>query len=116
MIQTLPGATDEQLTHLEANLKALPLVSDLLRDGKTPEMILQKIFADEAIKFLDKVPVAYQCDCSKDRFAKAIAALGQSDLKVMIEQDHGAEAVCKFCGKKYQFTEAELKELAAQSK
>lgn len=115
LIQTLPDATDEQLTNLEKNLKALPLVSDLLRDGKTPEMILEEIFADEEIKFLDKMPVAFQCDCSKDRFAKAIAALSKNDLNEMINQDHGAEAVCKFCGKKYQFTEDELKELAAQS-
>ena len=26
----------------------------------------------------------------------------------MIEQDKGAEAVCHFCGKKYEFNEEEL--------
>lgn len=111
LIQALPGATDEQLTQLEHNLKDLPLVSDLLRQGKTPEEILQTIFAGDELKFLEKMPVAFQCDCSKDRFAKALATLSQNDLNEMIEQDHGAEAVCKFCGKKYQFTEEELKAL-----
>lgn len=111
LIQALPGVTDEQLTQLEHNLKDLPLVSDLLRQGKTPEEILQTIFAGDELKFLEKMPVAFQCDCSKDRFAKALATLSQNDLNEMIEQDHGAEAVCKFCGKKYQFTEEELKAL-----
>ncbi len=29
----------------------------------------------------------------------------------MINQDHGAEAVCQFCHKKYHFDEDELKKL-----
>jgi molecular chaperone Hsp33 len=31
-----------------------------------------------------------------------------SQLKEMIDEDHGAELVCNFCGNKYNFTEAEL--------
>lgn len=116
LIQTLPGATDDQLSTLEQRLNELPLVSDLLRDGQIPEQILQKIFADEEIKFLEKMPVAFKCDCSKERFAKAIAALAKSDLQAMIDQDHGAEAVCKFCGKRYQFSGDELKKYAANAK
>ena len=26
----------------------------------------------------------------------------------MIKEDHGAEAVCHFCGNKYQYSESEL--------
>lgn len=54
------------------------------------------------------MPVAYECDCSKERFAEALASLPKKDLEEMIEQDKGAEAVCHFCGKKYEFNEEEL--------
>ena len=30
----------------------------------------------------------------------------------MIKEDHGAEAVCHFCGNKYKYTEEELNVLA----
>lgn len=111
LIQALPSATSAQLTQLEQRLQKLPRVSDLLLQGQTPEQLLQQIFGLEQIKVLEKMPVAFKCDCSKERFRKALATLATSDLNKMITEDHGAEAVCKFCGRRYQFTEAELRQL-----
>ena len=78
------------------------------KDGKTPEEILYTLFQKDKVKILEKMPVAYECDCSKERFAEALASLHKKDLEEMIEQDKGAEAVCHFCGKKYEFNEEEL--------
>lgn len=113
LIQVLPGASDEAINHLETTLRELPLVSDLLREGKAPEQILETIFAGRDLKILEKMPVEYKCDCSKDRFEKALASLSKDDLQEMIDNDHGAEAVCRFCGHKYYFSEEELKYLVA---
>lgn len=116
LVQVLPGASDEQISALEKSIKGLPLVSDMLRSGDTPEDILKKIFAGQDLKILDKMPVAYKCDCSKERFANALASVKKEDLEAMINEDHGAQAVCQFCGKKYEFSEDELKDLLAQRK
>lgn len=116
LVQVLPGASDEQISALEKSIKGLPLVSDMLRSGDTPEDILKKIFAGQDLKILDKMPVAYKCDCSKERFANALASVKKADLEAMINEDHGAQAVCQFCGKKYDFSEQELKDLLAQRK
>ncbi|WP_267202132.1 Hsp33 family molecular chaperone HslO [Limosilactobacillus kribbianus] len=107
MIQVLPGAADEAISKLEKTLKDLPLVSEMLRDGDTPEDILKKIFGDD-LKILDQMPVRYECDCSKQRFAHALESISTKDLKKLIEEDHHAETVCRFCGKKYEFSEEEL--------
>ncbi|WP_252903848.1 Hsp33 family molecular chaperone HslO [Secundilactobacillus oryzae] len=65
---------------------------------------------------LDKQPVAFKCDCSKDRFAKALSSVNPAQLQEIIDEDHHAETVCRFCGKKYDFSEAELKQLLEESK
>lgn len=114
MVQVLPGAKDEQISDLEKSIKSLPLISELLRDGKTPEDILEMIFKGKELKVLDKMPVKYECNCSKERFAHALASVKKSDLEEMINRDHGAEAVCQFCGKKYEFSEDELKAMLAK--
>ncbi len=111
LVQVLPGASDEQIADLEKSIQGLPLVSEMLRDGKTPEDILKKIFAGQELKILEKMPVKYQCDCSKDRFSQALASVKKEDLEEMINQDHGAQAVCQFCGKKYEFSEDELRQM-----
>jgi Disulfide bond chaperones of the HSP33 family len=42
--------------------------------------------------------------------------LKSSQLKAMIDEDHGAELTCNFCGNKYHYTEDELKEILAKKK
>lgn len=107
MIQVMPGASDEEISKLEKTLKGMPLVSEMLRDGDTPEDILTKMFGDD-LKILDKMPVRYECDCSKQRFARTLESISTKDLKKLIDEDHHAETVCQFCGKKYEFSEDEL--------
>ncbi len=113
MIQILPGADDRLIDILEARLKEMPLVSELLQQGMSPEEIITEIVGELPMKTLEKIPVKYECDCSKDRFAKALSSVAAVDLQQLIDEDHGAEAVCRFCGKQYQFTEAELKAILA---
>jgi len=114
LVQVLPNATDEAISSLESKLKDLPLVSQLLRDGKTPEDILNLLF-DGDVKVLDKMPVKFACDCSKERFAESLMALPKHEVQAMIDEDQGAEAVCHFCGEKYQFSVAELQAVLSRS-
>lgn len=109
MVQVMPGATDEAISRLEQRLKSMPMVSELLLAGQTPEDILKLLFKDEEVKILQKMPVAFKCDCSKDRFAAALSSVSTAAIQEMIDEDHGAEAVCHFCGNKYHFSEDELR-------
>ncbi|AUX12509.1 Hsp33 family molecular chaperone HslO [Latilactobacillus sakei] len=114
MIQILPGADDRLIDVLEARLQEMPLVSELLQQGMTPEEIITEIVGELPMKTLEELPVKYECDCSKERFAKALSSIAPQDLKQLIEEDHGAEATCRFCGKQYQFSEADLKAILAE--
>ncbi|CAM2812331.1 Hsp33 family molecular chaperone HslO [Latilactobacillus sakei] len=114
MIQILPGADDRLIDILEARLQEMPLVSELLQQGMTPEGIITEIVGELPMKTLEELPVKYECDCSKERFAKALSSIAPQDLKQLIEEDHGAEATCRFCGKQYQFSEADLKAILAE--
>ncbi|MFC0234429.1 Hsp33 family molecular chaperone HslO [Vagococcus entomophilus] len=111
MIQVMPGATDETLAEVEKRIATIPLVSKLMDKGETPEQILERLLGAENIKILDKMPVQFKCDCSKEKFASAIITLGVKEIDSMIKEDHGAEAVCHFCGNKYLYTEKELEDL-----
>lgn len=111
LIQVMPGASDSAIAHLEQRLKEVPMVSELLLAGQTPEEMLTLLFGADHVKVLEKVPVSFKCDCSKDKFAKALASIPVSQLTELIEEDHHAETVCRFCGNKYQFSEVELKEI-----
>ena len=106
ILQALPGASDEEISKVEANIKAMPALSTL-----TVDELLPAIYGDLEFKILDESPLAFNCDCSRERFSKGLKSLGQKELTAMIEEDHGAEVVCQFCNKKYQFSENELNAL-----
>lgn len=111
MIQVMPGAKEETISQIEKRLAEIPMVSEMMRDGKKPEDILNEILGAENVKILDKMPVSYHCDCSRERFLGVLTSLPTDQLQEMADEDHGAEVVCHFCGKKYQFTEDELRKI-----
>ena len=114
LVQTLPGATDKDIDQIEANLKVIPNLSTLLNEGLSNDDLLKKIMNGVEMKVLDEMPIQFKCDCSKDKFAKSLTTLSKDNLQKMIDEDHGAEAVCKFCNNKYKFTEDDLKEIIAE--
>ena len=111
MIQIMPGASDEIVEQIEVRLKETARISTLLDEGQTPEEILQNLLGADDVEFLETMPVQFKCDCSKEKFASAIITLGAEQIQELIDQDHGAEAVCAFCNNKYKYSEADLYEL-----
>lgn len=108
MIQVMPGADEKTIAFIEQRLKEVPLISRLIDEGESPEGILERLLGKDEMTILEKMPVQFKCDCSKEKFARAIIAVGLDEINAMIEEDHGAEAVCQFCGNKYQYSEEEL--------
>lgn len=116
LIQVMPEASDEEIDQLEKRIQDMPLVSELLRQKKSPEDILQQLFPDETVKIVDRMPVSFKCDCSKERFAELLASIPRADMEAMINEDHHAQVVCHFCGNKYEYSDAELKKILIQMK
>ncbi|KRK10437.1 Hsp33-like chaperonin [Lacticaseibacillus zeae DSM 20178 = KCTC 3804] len=114
MLQALPGADDAELAALEANVKTLPLVSELLKSGLTPEQIIQRIAGDAPVQLLDTQSLRFACNCSKAHFGDIMATLPHEQLQEMIDEDGGAETTCKFCGNQYHYSVADLKALIAR--
>lgn len=111
IIQLLPGASEEMISQLEADINSFPAISNLIKAGNSPEEILETLFKGEKINFLETLPIEFSCECSKERIEGAIKGLGEAEIKDMIKKDKGAEATCHFCNEVYTFTEDDLKEL-----
>src|SRR5690625_1550091 len=115
IVQLMPGADDEMITRLEKRIERFPPISTLIKDGNNPESILQHLFTDEKVHIHERLPVRFQCKCSKERMENAIKGLGKAEIEEMIREDHGAEATCHFCNEVYHLNETELKALLNKS-
>ncbi len=111
IIQLLPGVTDEEITQIENNIKAMPPVSSMLRDKMTPEEICMRALDGFNPQVLDKMNCKYRCDCSRERVEKALISLGAEELDAMAGENKVQTVNCHFCNKSYKFNSEELLEL-----
>lgn len=112
LIQLLPAAAEDSIDKLETALAQLEPMTTMLAKGMSIEQICERALAGFQVEKLDENPVHYVCYCSKEKVKNALAMLSASELHEMAEKDHGAEAGCQFCGKRYQLSESELVALA----
>lgn len=108
IIQLMPGAEENTISHIEEKINSLPSLTKLLSEGKTPENILDIILGEMNLKIGDKTTCQYKCTCSRERMERGLVSLGREEIESMIKEQHGAETCCHFCNSKYQFTEEDL--------
>lgn len=108
LIQLLPGATEEEIDKIEAGVARLGAITPALERGLSGEELLRETLCAFQLERLERKEVAYRCDCSRDRVARALVSLGPQELQEMIETQGQAELTCQFCDKVYRFTKGEL--------
>lgn len=125
IIQMLPGADEEVTGELEKMIGGMrPLTSMIkdiyespaaLSDEGITEKLLEEIFSGMPEEYMPQIAgkreIRWECDCSRERIEKALMTIGKKDLAEIMEEDGKAEIGCHFCGKKYDFSREDLKDL-----
>ena len=111
ILQMMPGAQEEVISRLENKLKEITPVTQLLDEGKTPEMILDYVLGEFGLEINEKLPTRFYCNCTRERVEKALVSVGRKELQEMIDDGKPIEVNCHFCNKNYTFSVEELKKL-----
>ena len=111
LIQLLPGAGEDVISRVEGGVLAAGAVTKLLDGNDDPEAMLRTILSDFDVEILEKSPIAYRCDCGRDRMRRALLSLGSQELRTILESDGQADLSCRFCGSHQLFDRKELEEL-----
>ena len=115
LIQALPGCEESTLEQLEVRSMLFADISRELAENDLEE--LAKAWFDGLdLSVIAKQPLFYRCDCSREKMARALVTLGESELTDMIETDHHATLTCHFCRTSQEFSEDDLRKLLASAK
>ncbi|MEZ5539068.1 MAG: Hsp33 family molecular chaperone HslO [Pseudomonadales bacterium] len=107
LLQAMPGARDDDNAwqHLHA-------LASTVRDEELLslpcEKLLHRLYHQETVRVFDAEPVNFQCSCSKERSAAALATLGREELKQLFQETPVVDVDCHFCGKAYQYSERDI--------
>jgi len=114
LVQSFPGAREDEVESVIEKIQNNPSITELLRSGNTPEDILAGIFQDLDFDIIERRPLAFRCNCSRERVERALISLGPSEISTIIEEQGDAEVTCEFCRQAYSFSREELEQLVEE--
>ena len=116
LIQLLPGCPEETISAIETAIDSIPPVTTMLAQGLTVDEIAAKAMGTLKIDKLDEYPIAYRCNCNRERVETALLTAGEEELRQMIDAGEDIQVECHFCDKTYSFTPEQLNDLLKKSK
>lgn len=112
MVQVFPGAGRGLAEELERRIQGLPGISRLIDEGRPPEAIIGSLVEGWGpVEWLERRPLRFACNCSQERFERALISLGEAEVREILESTGEAELVCHFCGERYRLGPGRLEAL-----
>lgn len=107
LIQAMPGVTDETLAKLEANIAAMGMLTDQLRNGGLLGAMQQAAAGLDLQLATDAQPAHFSCRCSREKAIDSLKFFGAEERQEMIDEG-GQEVLCHWCSEKYHLTPEEI--------
>ena len=111
LLQLLPGATEEEITLIENNIKNIPSITSFFENDKTEQDVIDTVLEGFNPNLLDEYEVGYKCDCTRDKVYRALLSIGVDELTTLRDEEDEIELNCQYCDRKYYFTKADLTEM-----
>lgn len=111
MIQKLPGDTGDDDGWNRVSLLFDTLSTEELL-GWPADVLLARLFPEDAPQLLGERPLVFGCSCSRARVEGMLASLGAEEARAAVV-DGEARVTCEFCGRVYVFTAGEVEHLLA---
>lgn len=115
LIQTIPPVEEGLVDRIIKNIQEIPFVTQMIREGKTPEDMLARIFSDIPYHVLGNQELSFRCTCSKERVERALIALGGDELQKFIAEEEETDVTCEYCRTNYRFVRKELEDLLRET-
>ncbi|GHU62606.1 33 kDa chaperonin [Clostridia bacterium] len=103
IVQVMPGALEEEIAYVESEVAKVHSITQLLKEGMTPEQILESLLGKLHLEILEKQNLQFKCECSREKIEKVLRQLGKRTLQEMIDEGEMVEVGCDFCNQKYQY-------------
>lgn len=116
IVQLMPFAQESVISRLEENVGKISSVTKLLEAGYTPEQLLADLTEGLDLEITDTMPARFYCNCSKKRVERAVASIGEKEIREMIADGKDIEVKCHFCNTAYTYTVEELQEILKRSR
>lgn len=108
IVQVLPGADEGVTDYLDTRARLIPAVTSMISDGRTPEEMVTEVLGDLPSRVVARHPVRFRCGCSAAKVRDVLVALGEREMRDLLEERGSVEVRCNFCARRYEFGPGEV--------
>ena len=77
------------------------------------EELLERGFAAQDMRLFKGTPVQFECRCSQGRVSSLLRALGEDEVRDVLEEQGSVIVTCEFCHRPYRFDAVDVEALFA---
>ena len=111
LIQRIPEEGGQSLQEY-SNWETLSTLANTITDHELASdagpLLIYKLFHELDPRGFDPWIIEFGCSCSRERSARALRALGETELKQLFTEQPSLTLDCHFCGQVYQYDQADL--------
>ena len=113
LLQELPAQNNDQ-----ADWERIEILASTVTEQELLELdcenLLYRLFNEEKVRLFDAEPVEFKCTCSRSRVERTLRALGEEELKDILQEQDTIEVDCEFCSQHYVFDRVDVETLLSQ--
>jgi molecular chaperone Hsp33 len=115
LLQQLPPQQVRDPAERDEHWTRISTLADTLEPGEllgvAEASLLHRLFHEEIVRLFDLEDVRFRCTCSQDRTLAALATLGETEIRNILEEQGAITMDCEFCNQRYVFREGDLRGL-----
>ena len=77
------------------------------------EELLERGFAEQDMRLFKGTPVQFECRCSQGRVSSLLRALGEEEVRDVLQEQGSVTVTCEFCHRPYRFDAVDVEALFA---
>jgi len=108
LVQFHATLSEDLIAHIERALAVVPAATTMVRDGYTPQEMLERALGGLPLHVLRHMTPLWTCQCSRERVSRALASLGPDVLRQIVSEQQSEQVRCEFCATEYAFEPQEL--------
>lgn len=116
LLQLLPGATEEEISMIEKNLKHVPSITSFFEENKNVYDVINTLLDGFNPNVLDEEEVQYSCSCTREKVEKALISIGIKELETLHDEEEEIEMGCQYCDSKYYFSKKDISSMVKRLK
>ena len=93
------------------------ILSDTVQQAELSNLsaqeLLHRLYNEDDVRLFDGAPVAFRCQCSRERIEHTLRGLGHAEVQSILQEFGKVDVDCEFCGRRYSFDVVDVESLFA---